>query len=341
MKRYILTLLTIAMALQGAIACTSAIVAARATKDGRPLLWKNRDTGTLDNFIARVTPSSPGDIEYIALFNAGDSTLSEAWMGMNRRGFAIMNTASYNLAPDTASLKDREGIVMSLALKRCHSTADFAALLDTLPRPRGVQANFGVIDALGGGGYFEVDDWSYRFFPFDTVETGVLVRTNFSQSGAEGKGMGYIRCDNARHLLAPHIAARDITPATFTDTLSCSFYHSLLGCDVALDTTRRWVVDQDFIPRYSTSATIVIEGVNPGDDPLDAVMWTALGYPPVARVEPVTFDYIPSGLLPDSRWHSPECDAAMQRKRLIFPLTRGSGPRYIDLRTLRSLKSSD
>ncbi len=328
------------MALQGAIACTSAIVAAKATRNGRPLLWKNRDTGTLDNFIARVAPRTEGDIEYVGLFNAGDSTLAEAWMGLNAKGFAIMNTASYNLAPDTARLRNREGIVMSMALRQCRSTADFARLLDTLPRPMGVQANFGVIDPYGGGGYFEVDDWSYRFYPLAEAESGVLIRTNFSESGDDGQGMGYIRCDNARHLLAPHIAAADITPLTFTDELSCSFYHSLLDADLAADTTRRWIIDQDFIPRRSTSATVVIEGVNPGDDPADAVMWTALGYPPVAQVKRVTVNTIPPELLPDSRWHSPECDAAMERKRLIFPITAGSGPHYIDLRALRRALST-
>ncbi len=323
------------MALQGAIACTSAIVSAKVTKSGRPLLWKNRDTGTLDNFVARVAPKSPRDYEYIALYNAGDSTLSEAWIGMNNRGFAIMNTASYNLAPDTAKLRDREGVVMSQALRQCRTTADFASLLDTLPRPMGVQANFGVIDALGGGGYFEVDDMSYRFYSLDDAETGVLIRTNFSESGAEGEGMGYIRYDNASHLLRPHILSADITPSTFTDELSCSFYHSLLGENILADTTSQWIVDQDFIPRRSTSASVAIEGVNPGDNPLECIMWTALGYPPVATVKKVTLHDIPTELLPDSNWHSPECDAAMQRKRLVFPLNAGSGPHYIYLPALR------
>lgn len=322
------------MALQSAIACTSAIVSANATKNGRPLLWKNRDTGTLDNFVARVTPKSPSEHEYVALYNAGDSTLSEAWIGLNDQGFAIMNTASYNLAPDTAKLRDREGVIMSQALRQCRSTADFATLLDTLPRPMGVQANFGVIDAMGGGGYFEVDDLSYRFYSLDEAASGVLVRTNYSFSGAEGQGMGYIRYDNACHLLQPHIDAADITPLTFTNELSCSFYHSLLGDDILADSTRTWIVDQDFIPRRSTSASVVIEGVNPGDDPLNGIMWTALGYPPVATVKKVTLKQIPNELLPDSNWHSPECDAAMERKRQVFPNTSGSGPHYIYLPAL-------
>ena len=45
----------------------------------------------------------------MALFNGGDSLLREAWVGVNEAGFAVMNTASYNLAPDTALVRDREG----------------------------------------------------------------------------------------------------------------------------------------------------------------------------------------------------------------------------------------
>lgn len=334
MRRTIISILS-AMALFSAIACTSALVGGKVTKNGRPLLWKNRDTGTLDNFIARVLPSTADEMEYIGLFNAGDSTLSEAWLGMNRAGFAIINTASYNLAPDTARLKDREGVVMAEALKRCRNVDDFASLLDKMPRPMGVQANFGVMDANGGGGYFEVDDHNYQFYPLSDEPSGVQIRTNYSQSGAEDEGMGYIRYRNAETLLAPHINNKDITPATLTDTLSCSFYHSLLGRDVTCDSAR-WIVDQDFIPRHSTSATIVIEGVRAGEDVSGMTMWVGLGYPPVATVKRVTFESLPPELEPGADWHSAECDAAMQRKEKIFPIHAGSGQRYIDLDALKT-----
>ena len=97
-------------------ACTSAIVSAKASKTGRPLLWKNRDTGTEHNFVEKVE-AKDGNYAYVALYNGGDKKLRDAWLGMNEVGFAIMNTASYNLAPDTAKLKDQEGYVMSLALQ--------------------------------------------------------------------------------------------------------------------------------------------------------------------------------------------------------------------------------
>ena len=145
------------------LACTSAIVSAKASKTGRPLLWKHRDTGTEHNFVEKVDAKN-GNYAYVALYNGGDSTLRDAWLGMNEEGFAIMNTASYNLAPDTAKLKDQEGYVMSLALQKCRTLADFETLLDTISKPLGVQANFGVIDASGDGAYYETDDFKYTKF---------------------------------------------------------------------------------------------------------------------------------------------------------------------------------
>ncbi len=76
-----------------AFACTSAIVSASANPSGRPILWKHRDTSTIDNKIEYVAPAD-GGYGYVALFNAADKNLREAWMGMNEAGFAVMNTAS-------------------------------------------------------------------------------------------------------------------------------------------------------------------------------------------------------------------------------------------------------
>ncbi|MCM1517885.1 MAG: hypothetical protein NC117_04515 [Pseudoflavonifractor sp.] len=313
--------------------CTSAIIGASRSATGRPLLWKNRDTGTEHNFVARVEPRDSSDIGYVALFNGGDSLLLDAWIGVNEAGFAVMNTASYNLVPDTASYKDREGAVMTEALRRCRSVGDFAALLAGMPRPMGVQANFGVIDANGNGGYFETDDYDYTFYPLDESD-GVLVRTNYSYSGDSTSGFGYIRHENAVRLLKPYLDGDSVTASTFTDGLSRSFYHSLLDKDMSLSGDR-WVVDQDFIPRYSTSASVVVEGVAPGEDPSLSIMWTAIGYPPCSHVVPVFLDDVPLGLRPaGAEWRSPMCDSIVELKHWAFPIARGSGQHYVNMSVL-------
>lgn len=332
-KKLALLLCLIAVALPS-IACTSAIISGRCTPDGRPLLWKNRDTGTLQNFIDREEPSQDGTMAFVALFNAGDSLRQQAWAGMNDASFAIMNTASYNLAPDTARVRDREGFVMAQALARCRTLADFETLLDTMPRPLGVQANFGVIDTEGKGAFYETCDTGYVRFLLDDSPSGVLIRTNFSVSGQTDGGYGYIRYDNAATLINPVAAGAKVTPTFLTDTVSCSFYHSLLGRDCLAD-TMRWAVDQDFIPRHSTSASVAITGKSSPADMREPVMHCALGYPPCAVTRTVTLRDIPQRLRPGSDGLAPDCVVAMSLKEKIFPVRRGSGPHYINMDALR------
>ncbi len=91
-KRYIILACFVISSVASALACTSAIIGAEANPYGRPLLWKNRDTSTIDNKVEYV-PGSDGHHSYVALFNSNDKKLEQAWMGMNDAGFAVMNTA--------------------------------------------------------------------------------------------------------------------------------------------------------------------------------------------------------------------------------------------------------
>ncbi len=169
---------------------------------------------------------------------------------------------------------------------------------------------------------------------------GVLVRTNYSCSGDSDTGFGYIREANACHLLSPYVTSASVEPATFTEVLSRSFYHSMLKCD-ALAGNPEWIVDQDFIPRNSSSASIVVEGLLPGESPEHAVMWSAVGYPPCSYVLPVTVADVPEELQPSpSTWRSKLCDDVVARKRKVFPVTRGSGSHYINVEALRHYNDS-
>lgn len=314
------------------LACTSAIVSGKLTATGRPILWKHRDTGKLDNKVERI--EKEGDIPYVALFNSVDTLCREAWIGMNGRGFAVMNTASYNLKNDTVSAMDKEGLVMSRALATCSTVEDFSRLLDSLPKPLGVEANFGVIDAYGGAAYFETDNWSYQ--RFDVPDSGYLVRTNYSKSGRAGEGYGYVREENAERLLAPYLSSESVTPAVFTEVLSRSFYHSLIKKDFSEDTVE-WVVDNDFIPRYSSSASVAIEGVNSVEESSDMTMWTVLGYPPCGVVVPVTLTDVPDGVRAAGLGgNAPICDKAQKLKKAVFPRNFDRGERYLNIKALHN-----
>lgn len=324
-------------------ACTSAIIGAELNPYGRPILWKHRDTSNIDNKIEYVEAKGT-DFAYVALFNADDRELKEAWMGMNERGFAIMNTASYNLKDDDipSKMMDKEGVIMSKALKICTTVDDFAHLLETLPRPMGVEANFGVIDAFGNGAFFETNNHSYKKYDLKDAPDHMMIRTNYSHSGRDTEGFGFVREANAKHLITPYAKRREVTPEILTEVVSRSFWHDLIGHDFA-NNGDRWVIDQDFIPRYKSTATIAIEGCVPitCDDYRNAannyVMWAGLGYPPCAEIRAVRCaqDGVDSelrGTLPNG--HSPLSEKAKEMRSEVFPLTKGNGDKYIDMSKL-------
>lgn len=343
MKRKFIAICFLAFPVFHILACTSAIVGADMNPYGRPLLWKNRDTSASDNKIEYV-PSQNGEFAYVALFNASDSLLNEAWMGMNEYGFAVMNTASYNLKDDDVPQKDmdKEGYVMTKALKKCKTVDDFASLLDSLPKPMGVEANFGVIDAYGNGAYFETNNNSFNRFNLSDSPDHIMVRTNYSHSGRENEGYGFIREANANHLLTPFIENHQVAPEVLTETLSRSFYHDLIKKDFS-DADEEWVIDQDFIPRYTSTATVVIEGCKPlqsGEElspeflTQQYVMWTGLGYPPCSEIFPVwcSEEGVDPVLKGDpSTGRSSQCDIVKQRKAEVFPFTKGNGEKYIHM----------
>lgn len=337
MKKIILTILA-SFAVSGVYACTSAIIAAKNTVNGRPLLWKHRDTGEENNKVER-TPAKDGNFEYVALYNASDKECKEAWMGYNSEGFAIMNTASYNLKDDNISSKkmDKEGVFMKRALEVCSSVADFKHFLDTLSRPMLVEANFGVIDAEGNGGYYETNNYKYKEYNLADAKDGILIRTNYSHSGrVDDDGMGYIREQNMKELVVPYLQKKNFTPATFTEDFSRRFYHSLLGKDYT-DSGEEWLIDQDFIPRRSSTATTVIEGVKKGENPLLTTMWIGIGYPPCSEIRYV---WLGEGGVPEDlrglgkNGHSTLCDIVVARKHDVFSIKRGSGKHYLNLSKL-------
>ena len=98
MNRRLLRFTFSAVMLLGGIAaysCTSAIVSRHASASGKPMLWKHRDSSFESNFVERIAPTDT-TFGYIALFNAGDSLLREAWIGVNICVFAETSHDSHS-----------------------------------------------------------------------------------------------------------------------------------------------------------------------------------------------------------------------------------------------------
>jgi hypothetical protein len=340
-NRVILTSLLLLAVLQPMLACTTAIISGKFTPDGRPLLWKNRDTGDLDNKLMYFTG---GKYDYIGLVNSQDTLGSDVWTGMNTAGFAIMNSASYNLNTKAdADAAVNEGKVMKLALQQCAPVDEFEQFLKNLPRPYGLEANFGVVDARGNGAYFETSNNSY--FKIDVNDPvaapmGYLIRTNYSFTGKPDQGQGYIRYLTAEKLFYQASATNGFTPEFLIGDAARCLYHSLTETDLKLVQSSKpdkFVWFADFIPRYSTSASVVIQGVTKDESPLLMTMWTVLGFPLCSVVYPVWFNTghtLPSLLQVSDTGYAPLCSKALMLKDRCFPVKRGHGKDYLDLPVL-------
>lgn len=326
---------------QEVYACTSAIITGKVTPDGRPLMWKHRDTGTDWNHIAFFRGER---YAFSGLVNS-DNFSGDVWTGINEAGFAIMNTASYNLKDDDVKEMDGEGRLMRMALGVCKDLKDFEHFLDTLTRPMRVEANFGVIDASGGAAYYETNN--SRYIKIDVNDEkmapdGYMIYTNFSFHGRKDEGLGYIRYRTAE-ILFRDFKKENFTPAHIFAACSRSFLHSLLGYDLreerfSPNRASGFCVEQDFIPRKESAASLVIHGVKPGMNPELTTMWTVLGYPPASVALPVwvkTGEKLPALLAASSRsGHAPLCEKAVALEQLIFPIKRGNGPKYMNWRLL-------
>lgn len=342
-----LTLSVLLLLLAGATAevwsCTTFIMSGKHTPDGRPLLYKNRDTGTLDNALAFFTD---GKYPYIGLVDSKASWKEEVWGGFNSAGFAIMNSAAYNNNEgDTTRLSDREGVVMKMALASCATLADFEQMLSDMPKPLGVDANFGVIDAEGGAAYYETGNFGYRKIDANDpalAPYGLIIRTNHSFTGTVGEGGGYIRYAAASDALNMALAQGRLDPQYLLNSLSRNLTHGLTGVNLRADmpadaSSRAFVNFDDFIPRTSTAAAIMVVGAARGEDPSQAMMWTLMGFPLTTVAVPVwiTADRnLPRVLSMKEDMHSPLCDAAMALKHRLFPITRGSGGKYMNVALL-------
>ena len=320
-----------------AISCTSAIFTGKVTKDGRPLLLKHRDTGELNNRIEYFQGPKYG---FLALVDS-PSEGGVAWSGSNNAGFSIINTASYNLKDDDvpSSMMDREGELMYKALGVCKNLKDFEYFLDTLSRPMGVEGNFGVIDAEGGAAYYEVNNHKWNKLDVNDPEVapnGYFIVTNFSYTGREDEGMGYIRNCNTTYNVENYVLKEGgkVDPQWIFENISRSFYHSLLEVDWRKDQelASGWFIDQDFVPRRSSSASMVFQGVKPGEDVSKTVMWTILGYPPLGVAVPMVVangENIPSFMVKsESSENAQMCDMVLELKKNVFPVKRGNGNKY-------------
>lgn len=329
--------------------CTTSVVSGKATDNGRPLLLKNRDASSLQN---RLVYFFDGKYRFIGLVNSEDKENKEVWCGFNSSGFGIMNSASYNLKfNDTTKISDLEGKLMKMALETCATLEDFEKMLNELPKPLGVEANFGVIDAKGGAAYYETDN--FKFIKYDANDpavapNGYLIRTNFSISGQENKGYGYIRCETAKGLFEKQMKDGKISIEFLINDVPRCLVHSFTKTDLTKSLPKDenetdFVYFRDYIPRHSTSAAIVVQGVKENESASFTTMWSIIGFPLTSVIVPVWLledGSLPKILQSDETGNSPLCNLALTLKSKVFPTQNDATDNYLNLSALMNNKNS-
>lgn len=330
-------------------ACTTFLVSGKYTVDGCPLLYKHRDTGEPNNALVKF---NDGKYLYVGLVNATSDFNKEVWGGYNEKGFAIMNSAAYtNNVGDTTKLVDQEGVIMKKALQYCATIHDFENLLDTLSKPLGADANFGVIDAFGGAAYYETGNFKYVKVDANDpllAPDGFIVRSNHSFSGDIDEGYGFIRYQTAYSVLYEAVATKQFSPKYLLNNMSRNLSHSLTGENMednlpVSDENDDFRFFIDYIPRSSSASAILIVGTPDGENPKRTMMWSIIGFPLTTIVVPVWLRQnieLPKVVSMLNNGHSYICDAALGLKNKCFPFERGSGKKYINLSVVENKKGT-
>lgn len=325
-------------------ACTSAIISGSVTEDGRPLLWKHRDTGSLENQLLYIE-SDP--YNFIGVVNAEDTLRENVWMGVNDAGFSIMNTASYNINTDTICLvdDDEEGEFMRLALEICATVDDFETLLKSESGKWGIAANFGVIDAEGNGAYFEAGYYTYTKFDVNdpaVAPGGYLIRTNFSFTGDDEHGQGYLRFKEASDVFSRQTIFNE---GFLVGKMARHLGHSAISYDIESMKRPKCFKDttlaafQDYIVRYWSASDLIVKGVLKGQDADETILYPIMGFSLTTLVTPVYYSFketLPS-IVQNQDGLAPElAKASLALKATCFPVEHEDHENYIDVCRLKN-----
>lgn len=319
--------------------CTTFLLSGKFTKDGKSLLFKNRDAAENQNALVYF---KDGKYPYLGLVDGNTESKTMVWGGYNSAGFAIMNSAAYNNnIGDSSKFIDQEGVIMKKALMTCVTIQDFEKLLNALPKPWGLDANFGVIDAYGGAAFYETGNHDFQKFDANDptiAPNGLLIRTNHATRADKTKGFGFCRFNTANAVLSQAVTDKTITPQFIFNNLSRNLTHSITKTDLTKNLpTNKQTVDMrffiDYIPRNNTTSAIVIVGAKDDKHTQEAMMWTILGFPLTSIAIPswlAAGENLSSLVKLNANFNATICSAALKMKAECFPLTYDKGFNYID-----------
>jgi len=309
--------------------CTIMVINGRATADGRPILWKNRDVTNADQKFRYVPAREfPDGITYAFNGNFYANNSYRCYMGVNEVGFGIINANLYNFEDILEDGFD-DGDLMRVALERCRTVADWERLLDISDHLGRMDPwIFGAFDAEGTTRLYECGNNFHIVYDTDNpadAPGGMIVRTVFALAGGptdEGK----VRFDRAMRLAYERPTMEPIDIRYIMQTMArdfCSpdcdpyplpFYGRVGALPGGILCTA------ETINRFKTRSCSVIRGVLPDEDPRLATTFAILGQPVLSAAVPL---WVAAGSAPECLYngsHAPWYNLIAERLDQLYPL---------------------
>ncbi|MFQ6617731.1 MAG: T9SS type A sorting domain-containing protein [Fidelibacterota bacterium] len=321
--------LTLSAFLNTSSASQIGVASGKATIDGRPLVWKTRDYISRPN--NEVYYNTNYKYKFISIVNAGGTW---AWMGVNEKGFAILNSNAEDLPSGSSGLSN--GPFMRYALGNCATVADLERLLDsTNVTGRQTHANFGAIDSTGAAAIFETGGnqyWKFDANDSSQAPDGWIVRTNFAVNG--GGSAGIERYRRSVKLISDFYSGDSLNYRSIIRSQMRDF-SDFESNPVPVPYPHQWRPDRPFgyiytyvsLCRSTSVSAVAIQGVLPGESARLSTMWTLLGQP----ASTIAVPYWPVGKPPaeaNGNPTAPLCDVSIKIRSLLFDYEDNS--HYID-----------
>ena len=327
------------------LACTTGIVSGKYTADGRPLLFKQRDSEQADNVYVY---SNSGKYAYIGVVPIGDKENRRVVYGHNEKGLAIMNSNSYNLEGPIQGKATKHNLIR-LGLEGCATVDEFETMLRKLA-PFAYGSNYGCLDATGACVYLECGCEGVKRYDADDPKVaphGYIVRSNFGMSGDLKKGKGYPRYVVACELFEQAAREKRLDWRTLF-SFSRSLRHGWTHMDLndwmpECESSDCMMPFRDFIPRYITGSAVVYQGVKRGESPMLTTAWVSIAHPLTTVCIPLWFGQNHQMPACVQRRAGGDCllvNWGNALKRYLFPIDYGEGRDYIMLSHLINAEQS-
>ena len=271
--RAILVLVAVLAICGESVACTIAVVAPKASKEGGAILWKNRDNTSYRTSIRYI---SGGKYAYTGVAPTHRPELG-VLCGVNEVGFGIVNALSSNLPITDAKGPKSRSVFMAEALANCRTVEEFEEFLRNYKRGGRFTTNIGVGDATGAAVIFEIWGDGYRCYDVEKMDRGYEVRSNCSFAGDMSRVSRTLRRYNA---VREQMAKKRKFSAEDWYDMSCSYYAvgkgDILRNDDVYEDHTSFVVPH----RATVGSFVVVCGKNPR-------ILVSMGYPAACPAIPV------------------------------------------------------